>query len=235
MESPIMFDKFRVYQTAHLLERPELQVWRTMNERDRRAKIIIGVIDDAPFEPKQNLENTGYKIEYLGNPNTVDVVLKCHIVLCDLQGVGVALDPQKQGAFFIDEIKKNYPEKYVIAYTGGGLNASISRDAMTASDGFLKKDASIEEWRDKLDGLIVDLLDPYRVWQRQRLSLVKRNIDTFTILKLEDAFVRSIIAREPQESSSFSRMLNSGGVTGDARAIVQSMIASGLYALLTAA
>ena len=163
----------------------------------------------------------------------MQAVEPCHIILCDLQGVGHALDPQKQGAFFIDEIKRNYPEKFVVAYTGGGLNQAITRDAMQSSDVFLRKDSMIEDWRDKLDTLIVKLLDPFQVWERQRIALVHKGVDTLVILKLEDSFVRSIIAKEPVENSRFANNLKDTKINGDVRAVLQSLVASGLYSLLT--
>lgn len=230
-----MFERWLSYETAPSLERPEYQIWRTLSDRERRAKIIVGVIDDSPFQYKQNLENTGYRVSFLGDPQSINVVQDSHIVLCDLQGVGLSLDPRKQGAFFIDEIRRNYPEKYVIAYTGGGLNLNISRDALRSADSFLRKDANIEEWRDKLDEMIVKLLDPAQVWQRQRLALVNKGVDTLSILQLEDAFVRSIRQRQPVGNSQFVRMINSRGTPGDIRAVLQSLVASGLYALLTGA
>jgi hypothetical protein len=70
------------------------------------------------------------------------------------------------------------------------------------------------------------------VWQRQRLALVKREIDTLTILQLESAFVESILKKEVPTHSKFERYVNSRELGGDVRAIVQGMIASGLYALL---
>ena len=228
-----MFERWISFETAPALERPEHQIWRTLSDRERRSKIVVGVIDDSPFQYKQNLENTGYRVSFLGDPQSINAVQDSHIVLCDLQGVGLSLDPRKQGAFFIDEIRRNYPEKYVIAYTGGGLNLNISRDALRSADSFLRKDANIEEWRDKLDEIIVSLLDPAQVWQRQRLALVNRGVDTLSILQLADAFVRSIRTKQPQSSSDFVRFINSKSTAGDVRAVLQSMVASGLYALLT--
>jgi hypothetical protein len=225
-----MFGKLRDYEVAHSLSRPEYQIWRTMNERERRSMVTIGVIDDRPFSPRENLENTGYRIKILGDPQSISVVEGCHIVLCDLQDVGTALNPDKQGAFLIDEIRRNYPEKIVGAYTGGGMKPAISREAFQRSDFFMKKDAVTDEWRDKLDAFIIKLLDPVEVWNRQRDVLVQKRIDTLTILNLEDAFVRSIKAREASTYSAFGRAVDSS--PGDVRAIVQSLIASGIYSLL---
>ncbi len=226
-----MFGKLRDYEVALSLNRPEFQIWRSMTDRERRAKVVIGVIDDRPFSPRENLENTGYRIKILGDPQSISVVEGCHIVLCDLQDVGTALNPDKQGAFLIDEIRRNYPEKIVGAYTGGGMKPAISREAFQRSDFFMKKDAITDEWRDKLDAFIVKLLDPVEVWNRQRDVLVHKRIDTLTILKLEDAFVRSVKGRESVQYAGFTRAVEES--SGDVRAVVQSLIASGIYSILT--
>jgi hypothetical protein len=214
------------------LRNSDLQAFRTLKPTERRGRISICVIDDSPFEPKRNLENAGYRITFLGDINTIEAVTNHHIVLCDLMGVGTALDQKKQGAFLIKEIKKNFPEKYVVAYTGGGLNQLVSREAAAAADAMIKKDADIEQWVDTLDGFINKLLGPYVVWQRQRLALVEREIDTRTILELESAFVESILEKRGANGSKFEKFLQSGKVSQDVRAILQGMIASGLYALL---
>lgn len=210
-------------------------MWRHLTEQQRRHKIIIGVIDDKQLPAKPNLEATGYNIRHLGDPQTIDAVKSCHIILCDLQGVGVAMDPANQGAYFIAEIRKNFPEKFVVAYTGGGLNLSISRQAINISDDFLKKDAQIDEWRETLDPIIDQLLDPAEVWDRQRAAMVDRGIDTLSILKVEDAFVRAVMSRKNVTTDYFSSTISGSKFSGELKPIIQSMIASGLYALLIGA
>lgn len=190
------------------------------------------MIDDQAFTPHANLKNIGYQIETLGDVTAIDRVQPFQIVLCDLQGVGTALDSRKQGAFLIREAKRNVPEKLVIAYTGGGLNQALSREASSDADYLLKKDADIDDWVDVLDGFISRILNPYKVWQRQRTVLVDREVDTLAILKLESAFVRSIQGRGPNGNNIFKDYV-ANELSGDARAIVQGMISSGLYTLLT--
>lgn len=227
-----MFDRFKSYRLASELKAAQYQRAAHKPARDRRSLISICVIDDSPFEPKKNLENIGYRITFLGDVTSVDVVTPHQIVLCDLKGVGSALDAKKQGAFVIREIKTNYPEKYVIAYTGGTANQVISREAFQISDHFLKKDADIETWVKTLDDIILRLLDPYVVWQRQRQALIEREIDTKTILKLEDAYVRSIVDQTDPEHSPLSSLLSSSQISGEVRALVRSLITSGLIRLL---
>lgn len=229
-----MFAKPRYRTAAELQDSPALG-WRRLSEGERRARVSIGVIDDKPFDAKQNLENLGYRVEYLGDPHTIQVVVPHHIILCDLQGVGKSLDPKKQGAFLIDEIKRNYPEKFVIAYTGGMMSQSLTREAMVRADYFLRKDANIDEWRDRLDAVVGLLVDPVQVWFRYRKALIDRNVDTLEIIRLEDAFVSSVFDRRAGDDSPFARMLRSPDVKADVRALGQNLVASGLFHLVVGA
>lgn len=221
------------YKIAPEMKSARYQRAQAKSLKERRNMVSIGVIDDSPFTPKNNLETLGYRVVLLGDPGNLDAVKDHHIILCDLQGVGRALGGETQGAFLIREIRKHYPEKYVVAFTGGAINQSITRDAMQASDAFLKKDADIETWVERLDSIIQNLLDPYQVWQRQRAALVSKEVDTKTILTLEDTFVRSVAAKSEREKESFSSLVASSKVGEDARAVVRSLIASGLFRLLT--
>lgn len=97
-----------------------------------------------------------------------------------------------QGAYLIEEIKRNYPEKAVIAFTGGSANSNISRRAELAADDYLRKDASIEDWRDVLDKHIRNLSDPIYVWQQLRNRLVRAEVAPIDLMKLEHAYVSMI-------------------------------------------
>jgi hypothetical protein len=220
------------YRSASDLKSSRYQRAHVRPLKERRGLMSIGVIDDSPFNPKNNLETLGYRITLLGDPGNLDAVKDHHIILCDLQGVGQALGAETQGAFLIKEIRETFPEKYVVAFTGGALNQSITREAVQASDEFLKKDADIETWVEKLDSIIQKLLDPYQVWQRQRRALVKKEVDTKTILMLEDTFVKSISSNGEHGKGAFVALVESSKLGEDARAVVRSMIASGLFKLL---
>ena len=106
------------------------------------------------------------------------------------------------------------------------MSLRANRDA----DIFIRKDADIEEWRDKLDDLIDRLCNPVIVWRRQRDALVRNNVATLDILRLEDAFVQSVEIGRPQSFANRAARLNLGP---DARAIAQSLIGSGILWLIT--
>lgn len=225
-----MFEKLFSYHEIGELQRDQNYASAIRNDRDRRKRIPIAIIDDEPFAAQQTLTNHGYNVMPLGDIKNLNEINEYNIILCDLRGVGRHFDGKHQGAYLIDEIKRNHPEKFVVAYTGGAQDDDMAIKANRAADIFIKKDADIEEWRDKLDDLIDRLSNPIIVWRRQRDALVKNNVSTLDIIKLEDAFVKSITARDP---TIFRRRIEKFDMTSDARSIAQSLVASGIFALLT--
>ena len=119
-----------------------------------RKPAKIAVVDDERFAPLANLRANHYRIQELGDVADITAARDYAIVLCDLHGVGTALNPGAQGAHLIREIKKHYPEKFVIAYTGASPPSLISRSARDNADAMIKKDSNIEDWIDALDRAI---------------------------------------------------------------------------------
>lgn len=174
------------------LQRDKKLAARLRSPAELRRSIKIAVIDDQPFAPEHNLKNNQFQIDTYTDIHKVDQVADYPIILCDLQGVGLQLASDMQGAYLIEEIKRNYPEKAVIAFTGGSANSNISRRAELAADDYLRKDASIEDWRDVLDKHIRNLSDPVYVWQQLRVRLVRAEIAPLELMKLEHAYVSTI-------------------------------------------
>lgn len=230
MEGTSLIGPWAVKQIGDLTERQHLAT-SMYNDRERRKRVPIAVIDDEPFAAQQTLTNHGYDIRPIGDLKNLKEIDEYNIILCDLRGVGGHFDNKNQGAYLIDEIKRNHPEKFVIAYTGGAQDDAMARRANNSADVFLRKDADIEEWRDKLDDFIDRLCNPIIVWRRQRDALVKNNVSTVDILKLEDAFVRSV---EKSDPTIFRRMASGYDIKADARAVAQSLVASGIFALIMA-
>lgn len=173
-----MFEKFLSYRGVEDLADWQRKTSTVRSEQQKRANVKIAVIDDQAFSPQQNLRNAGYSIEEIGDIKNISEVEPYQIVLCDLQDVGAHFQSKYQGGFLIDEIKKSYPEKFVIAYTGGSLDLTVVNYASEAADAFVRKDADIYEWRNTLDDLIDSISDPVDVWRRQRDNLVRADVPT---------------------------------------------------------
>jgi len=230
VEGSNVIGPWSVKQIGDLADRQSLNA-TLINDRERRARVPIAIVDDEPFAAQQTLTNHGYDVRPIGDLKSLREIDDFNIILCDLRGVGQNFDQKNQGAYLIDEIKRNHPEKFVIAYTAGAQDDLMARKANEASDVFLRKDADIEEWRNKLDDFIDRLCNPVIVWRRQRDALVRNNVATIDILRLEDAFVRTV---EKADLGIFERMANGYDIKPDARAVAQSLVASGIFSLILA-
>lgn len=197
----------------------------------RRAAVKIGVIDDQPFAPQANLLSYGYSISPVGDIKQLNEVAPFHMVLCDIMGVGKHFDPSLQGASIIAEIKKAYPEKVVVAYTGAAMNERAARIANARADRIIKKDISLEEWTQNLDDLAADAVNPYVIWLKLRRRFMELEVRTRDILALEDAYVRSVIASDPR----FGVLIDRAAVLGigqDVRAILQGLASSMIFSAI---
>jgi hypothetical protein len=99
---------------------------------------------------------------------------------------------------------------------------------------FLKKDDDITTWVNKLDAAIDIASDPYARWLVTRQGLIDNEVDLRNVLELESAYVEAI----KNSDKSFSAMkviLEKADLGGNAKGIVQSLIASGIYAIIFAA
>jgi hypothetical protein len=223
-----MFEKLFSYHEIGELEGYQRNASARQTDLDRRSQVPIAVIDDEPFRHETKLRNNGYNINFLGDIVKISDISDYNIILCDLRGVGIHLNEAQQGGYLIDEIKRNHPEKFVIAYTGGAKPEIIDL-ARESADVFLKKDAELGEWRDNLDRMIRFLTNPVSVWKRQRVALVDGDVPTLDILKLEDAYVRSVTQKT---DSPYRNVVNNLPAKADMRGIAQSLIASGIFRLV---
>ena len=99
------------------------------------------------------------------------------------------------------------------------------------ADGFIRKDAELDEWTDTLDRYISDASDVRKTWQRIRSALVEESVDTKDLLKLEDAFVRAYLAGD-ETLKDMSSIANKMKVGNSAKSIVEGLIASTLFKII---
>lgn len=165
----------------------------------KRRAVKIAVIDDQHFALKPALEKLEYRVTELGDIDSLDQVTAFEIILCDTQGVGTKFLSEQQGAFVIKEIRRQFPEKYIVAFSGASLGNPLFKQGISGSDYSIRKDADSDSWVQMLDDIVDQILDPKSHWYRIRKILVSANVDTSSILDLEDAYVRAL--EEPASSS----------------------------------
>lgn len=202
-------------------------------QADLRASVKIAVIDDDKFQAHSNLKSYGYDITLLHDISKISEISGYDIILSDLMGVGAHFDQAIGGASVIREIKANYPTKIVIAYTGARANSLEAIAAKEYCDHFLKKDADMTEWTEILDEFVEDVVNPYTMWVNARAGLMDQEIDIRDVLKLEDAYVRSVQSKD-SDFQPLKQVLTKISLSGQAKGIVQSLIASAIYGLIFA-
>lgn len=220
------------YKTARFLKTEIPDSAKFWGTEDLRSIIKIASIDDEPFQPLVNLRNLKYEIKCLGDIKDINEVNDYSIVLCDLMGVGVFFDSEQQGATIIKEIRSNYPSIFVIAYTGANLGTTQAKAAKKWADDLVKKDALIEEWQTILDKFIKLASDPYELWIRTRHKLVSENVDTLDILKLEDAYVRSVLKHD-SGFFNLKKIVEGSSLTGVSKAVVTNLVSAAIFAAAT--
>lgn len=162
---------------------------------DLRKRTDVLVIDDENFEPKDFLEKNNYRLTIKHDIDNTKDVSEYPIILCDIRGVGTKISPAFEGAFLIKEIKKNYPEKIVIAYTASQYDPSYN-GYIRKADNVLPKDLSMEDWLEQLDKYIYMLADPVEQWKILRQKLFNVDAPLIDVAKLESSFVDAYLRNE---------------------------------------
>lgn len=157
--------------------------------------IEIAVLDDEPFLRSSALRTHGFHVTELGGDiKSVDQVAQYPIVVCDIRGVGKSFGSRFEGAHVISEIRKSYPDKFLIAYTGM-IHDIAYNDKLSSADVSANKDAPIDQWTQLLERGLKSVGDPKQRWIRFRSTLLEKNVDLFDVFELEQSFIKSIEGR----------------------------------------
>jgi len=178
----------KMKQIAHLkvIPRPPLGTLR--------ARVPIVVIDDQGFAYLDVLRNHGFSIQLLNDITDIKAVESYPIVVCDVRGVGKSFGSTFEGAHVISEIKKHYPNKILIVYTGQRFDASFNQ-YFALCDSSIKKDAESEQWVEVLDNAIAAFVDPIAEWKKLRDYLIDLDVPTIRIAELEDSYVSAVLEK----------------------------------------
>jgi CheY-like chemotaxis protein len=198
----------------------------------RRRSIAVGVIDDGDLEVKPRLENLGFAVTKMDDVKHLAEIEHFHVLLVDVLGVGSSFGSEKQGAFLIQQIKQRYPNIIVVAYTASSPLNKHFREATTYADAHLPKDADIAEWTATLDAYVLELTDSKRLWYRYRRILISHDLDTLDILRVEDAFVRSLSRDRPVSPDEYRKTVEVSLPSGQLRAIFQGLVTNAAYDMI---
>lgn len=152
----------------------------------------ILVVDDQPFVLKEILAGHGFSITCTQDIQSTSLAASYPIVICDIKGVGAHLGGKHEGAHLFREIRRAYPEKYIIAFTGYRYDPTYN-EYFKYADISLKKDTDSEAWVGVLDHAVGVMADPTKRWLRLRQYLLEHaNMEIWDVLMLEQGFISSI-------------------------------------------
>lgn len=160
------------------------------NIQQLKNSIDIAVIDDQEFTQAKLLESNNFRLKEVGDIKSIKSIEAYPIIICDIHGVGASFDNSGLGgAFLISEIRKNYPDKYIIAYSTHSNDLALQRHTKNA-DYVMPVPSAIEHWTEALEQAIKNVGDPVLRWKRFRYYLLENNIELSEVYKLEQAYIR---------------------------------------------
>ncbi|OFY94226.1 MAG: hypothetical protein A3K10_17605 [Bacteroidetes bacterium RIFCSPLOWO2_12_FULL_31_6] len=196
-----------------------------------RKQIPMLVIDDEEFEYLDHVKTHRFDVQYFPDIQTIESAEAYEVILCDIDGVGKKFSKKFQGAHIIAELRKRYPFKTIIAYTGYTHDPTFNR-FFAMADFSVKKDIDGDEWIEKLDEAIKIATDPKNRWIKVRNYLLEHDVPLFEIMKLENEFVKTLVEGKSLEDFPSTKLSNE--ISGDIRGVLQSFTASIIFKLIFA-
>ncbi len=193
------------------------------NVAQRRQHYEIAVIDNDPFAHTKELQSHGYRVRELGDIHDFAAVAEYPIVACDIRDVGLHFGDSHQGAHVLGEIRLRYPGKFLIAYSGGVFGTTYKK-YWDHCDVCLRRDGGFDQWVETLDKGIATLGDPVQHWRRIRKTLVESDISAFEVYLLEQAYIKSILKKNPYHLEKEMKRIQTFSVAGE----LTDSIAAGL-------
>lgn len=161
-----------------------------------KRDITIAIVDDEAFPYVGQLRTHDYHATEVGaDISSVKQLEAYPIIACDIRGVAPKFGSLQEGAHLIAEIRKCYPDKYLIAYTGSSFDASLNHK-LASADSSINKDAPFDFWHTELERALTSVGNPRKRWLRFRKSLIDDGLDSWYIFNIEQAFIKAIKSRE---------------------------------------
>ena len=160
-----------------------------------RNETRIAIIDDQNIALIPKIKKHSYNITHFKDIENINDLQKFKVIICDIQGVGKKFGSKYEGAHLISEIKKEYPLKYVVAFSGKSFDPTYNKFFKMCDD-VMQKGSDINEWVTCLDLAIKNTINPKYNWEIARKTLLESNVSLNEISKIEQAFIKTIIKND---------------------------------------
>lgn len=183
-------NNYMYLQLGTPLKLSEIDITPDMDRLKR--EISIAIIDDEVFRYMRELQAHDYRAtEFGADISSVRQFEAYSVIACDIRGVAPKFGSRQEGAHLIAEIRKSYPDKYLIAYTGSTYDPSFNQK-LAATDKTINKDAAFDFWHSELERALTSVGNPCARWLRFRKSLIQDGLDSWDIFNIEQAFIKAI-------------------------------------------
>lgn len=166
------------------------------DNRDERSKIKIAIIDDEDIPFLNSLRNSGYNIQHYRDVDNFNMLSDYQIVISDIDGVGQSFSSEYQGAYIIKELKRLFPDKYLIAMSSKIYNLSFT-EILSNADVKINRDVNVDIVSEKLNLAIKEISSVKNRWLRVRAQLINEHfIDLYDVWSMEQDVIKSILIKE---------------------------------------
>ncbi len=166
---------------------------REPNSRTRHA-IPICVIDNDAFEYMEALKGLCFHISQLTDVDDVAVLSSFPIIVCDIKDVGKKFRNSGGGGVIVSELRKTFPDKYLIIFSGGTFDVNYNK-YFAVADQSVAKTTTFDDWMKVLDEAVRQMGDPARRWERLRNYLLQHtDLTMYDLFRLEQSYVKAVLA-----------------------------------------
>lgn len=206
------------------LELSELNNLNTDREFKRNTVDIL-CIDDQGFQYEEILRHHGFSIRVIKDIEDIKAVEAYPIVICDIKGIGKSFNSPYEGGHIIQEIKKCYPSKTVVAFSGHSFDTKYNKFFKMA-DHVVSKDIDSDDWVNLLDEIVKQMISPIEQWKSMRQYLINQDVSTKTVFKLEQEYIEAMMKKD---INKFGKEKTLGYLGSDIRGVIQGFTASLIF------
>lgn len=175
-----------------------------------RTKIKILIVDDEEFDLINILKERKYDIYYKKDISYAIEAEPFDIIVIDIKGIAKALGSGMEGFAIAREIKTKYPSKQVWCYSGCVIKQEIS-ERLKEIDGYISKDTDLDNWAEKLDGIIETYCSKEYQEEVLRQQLRKYHVEEQEIAKIIKEYNSSLDKKNFNELTEMLPQLISSG------------------------
>jgi len=133
---------------------------KDMFAAERRSSCPIAMIDDENQEAVvSRLEYLGFSINEFRDIKNIHAIAAYPIIASDIKGVGKLIGAHTEGAFLVKEIRRGYPDKYIISYSSAAYDLNYTEYWKDCDKSILRPD-DIAQWVQIFDAAIKEMADP---------------------------------------------------------------------------